>query len=430
MVAQSTPLDDPSRLPFNDYLCIDCKSFYASCEAIRHGINPLGSNIVVLSREESNGGLVLASSPYAKKTYGVKLGTRRFELRNNMFIEVVEPHMDYYLNKNIQINRIFRQFTDDVNWMPYSVDESFLCVSGSHSLFGSNVQISLKIQHLVQEQTGIITTIGIGMNPLLAKLALDNAAKKQAPWIATWDYDNIQNTLWKIPKLTDFWGIGGRTAEKLERMGIHSIHDLAHYDVNVLRQRFGILGVQLFYHAWGIDYSNLEDRQSLQPTKAKGYGNSQVLMRDYMNRREVLNVLFEITEQVASRVRKHHKAATIVAISIGYTAESTTPHFSTQTHITATDSNQLLKQAVMFLFDKKYNGAPVRNVAVRCTGLVDNTGFQLDLFSNPNKQIGQAKLDHTIDKIRNRYGYTSLMPASSLLKGSTAIEREKLVGGH
>ncbi len=70
---EKTPLSDPTALPRRDFLCIDCKSFYASTEAIKRGIDPLGANMVVLSREENSGGLVLAASPYSKETYGVKL---------------------------------------------------------------------------------------------------------------------------------------------------------------------------------------------------------------------------------------------------------------------------------------------------------------------------------------------------------------------
>ena len=76
----STPFDDPSRLPERDIMCIDCKSFYASTEAIRRAEYPLAAKIAVLSRAESSGGLILAASPDTKRDYDVKLGTRRYEL--------------------------------------------------------------------------------------------------------------------------------------------------------------------------------------------------------------------------------------------------------------------------------------------------------------------------------------------------------------
>ncbi len=180
VVIMTTPLSDPYRLPVHDILCIDCKSFYASTEAIKRAEFPTSAKIAVLSREESSGGLILAASPYAKQNYGVKLGTRRYELREDMDLKLVDPHMQDYIQLNYQINKIYRQFTDDTHWFPYSIDESFLDVSGSHKLFGSNVEIARAIQDRVFEQTGIITTVGIGQNPLLAKLALDNAATDES----------------------------------------------------------------------------------------------------------------------------------------------------------------------------------------------------------------------------------------------------------
>ncbi len=175
--------------------------FFASTEAIKRGEHPLSAKIAVMSREESSGGLILAASPYTKKNFGVKLGTRRFEINDRMDIEMVEPHMADYVALNYRINRIYRQFTDDIHWFPYSIDESFIDVSHSHKLFGSNAKIAKMIQDKVFKETGIVTTIGIGQNPLLAKLALDNAAKKKEPWQAEWDYSDVPNTIWQIPDL-------------------------------------------------------------------------------------------------------------------------------------------------------------------------------------------------------------------------------------
>lgn len=116
----TSPFDDPNRLPVRDIMCIDCKSFYSSTEAIRRGEYPLASKIAVLSREESNGGLVLAASPDTKRNYCVKLGTRKYEIQNDMDIELVAPHMKKYIELNYRINEIFRKFTDDMHHYVYS----------------------------------------------------------------------------------------------------------------------------------------------------------------------------------------------------------------------------------------------------------------------------------------------------------------------
>lgn len=429
MVApMSTPLDDPQRLPIHDIMCIDCKSFYASTEAIRRGEFPLAAKVAVLSNEESSGGLVLAASPNTKRDYHVKLGTRRFEIDDQMDIELVEPRMADYIKLNYKINRVYRSFTDDNHWYPYSVDESFIDVTRSHSLFGSNEEIAAKIQEEVFQKYGIITTVGIGQNPLQAKLALDNDAKYQEPWRESWTYEDVPETIWQINNLTDFWSIGDKTAAKLEAIGIHSIYDLAHADRGKLHARFGVLGDALFFHAWGIDYSDLTKRYLPRPEN-KGYGNSQVLMRDYVTKRDIEVVLSEIADQVATRLRKHHVQGEVVSVGIGY-ADAEERGFGAQMHIDATSRSDDIISAARRLFENKWNGQPVRNVSVRVNRVSKAAGFQLNLFDPPEKQTADLALDQVVDKIRSKYGYKSLVRGYSKEAGGTAIDRAGLVGGH
>ncbi|KZU07490.1 ImpB/MucB/SamB family protein [Lactiplantibacillus plantarum] len=245
----TTPFDDPNRLPVRDIMCIDCKSFFASTEAIRRGEYPLAAKIAVLSREEFNGGLILAASPDTKRDYGVKLGTRKYEIRPEMDIELASPHMGDYIRLNYRISQIVQQFTDEQHCFIYSVDEMFADITHSHALYGSNDEIAARLQDKVFQETGIVTTVGMGPNPLMAKLALDNAAKVQAPWRAYWGYDDVPETLWKIDNLTNFWSIGAKTDAKLEKMGIHSIYDLAHADRQQIKRKFGVLGDALYFHS-------------------------------------------------------------------------------------------------------------------------------------------------------------------------------------
>jgi DNA polymerase V len=431
VIIVTTPLDDKKALPIHDIMCIDCKSFFASTEAIKRGEHPLSAKIAVMSREESAGGLILAASPFSKQHYGVKLGTRRFEMNDQMGLEMVEPHMADYIALNYKINFIYRQFTDDQHWFPYSIDESFIDVSHSHKLFGSNVEIAHQIQKRVFNKTGIITTIGIGQNPLLAKLALDNAAKKQEPWIAQWTYDDVPTTIWQIRNLADMWGIGDRTAAHLNRIGIYTIKGLAFADLNKLKQTFGILGEQLYYHAWGIDYSNISNRY-LPRSDSKGYGNSQILMRDYTDFSELNTVLGEIADQVATRLRKNNVVAQVVTIFVGMatTDHQGRTHFSAQTLIEATDLTHSIANAVHYLLKSKWDGSAVRSVGVRCSRLSPKHDTQFNLFEDPIRTLNHEKLEQIIDEIRKRYGYKALIRASSKTRGGTAIQRANLVGGH
>lgn len=182
---------DYSYQPRRDILCIDVKSFFASVESVKRRIHPLESYIVVMSNPDLEGGLVLAASPRVKQEYGIRTGSRRFEIPKNSKIQIVEPRMALYIKVNRLIHTIFNEFVAEEDIHIYSIDESFLDVSKSHALYGSTEQIAKKIQQTIFQRLKLVTAIGIGDNPLLAKLALDNEAKNNKSQIAVWHYEDV-----------------------------------------------------------------------------------------------------------------------------------------------------------------------------------------------------------------------------------------------
>lgn len=221
------------------------------------------------------------------------------------------------MRKNMEINNIYKKYADEQNHSVYSIDESFVDVTDSLKLFGAKDARALArmIQTDVYRQTGIFTTIGIGNNPLLAKFALDLESKKNSDMKAEWRYEDVQQKLWSVENITDVWGIGRRTAIRLNRMGIFTMHDLAHANYYQLKQNFGVLGTQLYAHSWGIDRSFLGQKYKV---KFKSIGNSQVLNRDYTRRKEIEIVIKEMADQVATRLRRTGAKAEVVSLWIGF----------------------------------------------------------------------------------------------------------------
>lgn len=412
-----------------DILCLDAKSFYASVECVSRNLHPLDTMLVVMSNAENAGGLVLAASPKAKKVLGISNVSRKYDIPPCSTLMVVPPRMKYYIEKNTEINNIYRKYVSDEDLYIYSIDESFLSIRPSLELFNKDSAYNLArmIQFHVFRQTGIYVTIGIGDNMLLSKLALDNEAKRNADFIAEWRYQNVPQTIWKIENLTDMWGIGSRTEKRLHRLGIFSVYDLAHANFYELRQAFGVMGEQLYANAWGIDRSNI--RQRYQP-REKSYGNSQVLPRDYTKRQEIEIVIREIAQQVAARIRRHQCQTGCVSLYIGYSKHEEERGFSRQMKIPVTSNSKKLVAYVLELFDKHYRGQAVRNIGISYSKLTYHNGLQMNLFEKPEEQIAAQRLDLMTDRIREKYGFRSLVHASSLLEGATAIRRTSLVGGH
>ena len=426
---------EPHRLIF----MIDNKSFFASCEAIRLGLNPMETCLAVVSRQADScweSGLIMATSPLAKKKYGLHNVMRVRQLPPKWKapdLRLVEPHMNLYIRRSIQVLDIFRKYAANEDIHMYSIDEGLIDMTDSWRLFGSDpYYVARKIQKDIHDTLGLYTTCGIGENPLLAKLAMDNSAKHKKSMLAFWHYLDVPDTIWKIEKLENVWGINTRTANRLRRIGINNMYDLAHSNPYLLKKEFGVIGEQLFATSWGVDRSII--REKYHP-KSKSYGNSQVLTRDYFDQREIELVIREMGEQVAARIRAHNLRAGKVNLYIGFSLfqmSATTKRggFGAQRKITPTNVNYDLVKELIVLFRENWHGEGIRTIGISYTDLSADNSQQLNMLEDFDLQIKRYKLDHVVDKIRKEHGFTSLVKASSLLKGATAIERSNLVGGH
>ena len=369
----------------------------------------------------------------AKHLFHLKANvSRKRDLPNDPRLWVVPPRMNLYIQRNLQINQIFHQFTTEKEVWPYSIDESILDMTHTWRLFGNSVrEVARLIQKTVRQKLGLYTTVGIGDNPVQAKLALDLYAKHNHELIGEIHYETVPDKIWSITELTDVWGIGPRMAKRLNRLHIHNMYELAHTNPYLLKQQLGVIGSQLFATAWGIDRAQVTEPTTV---KAASLGNSQVLPRDYFNQAEIETVIKEIGEQVAARLRHHHKLAGCLSLSIGFSYAAAEADgrggFHQALKIKPTNDNQVLTQQLLWLFRQNWEGQAVRNISVYSSKLSANSGQQLNLFETPRNQIRHSRLNQVIDEIHRQFGFTKLVYATSLLKGGTAIKRASLVGGH
>ena len=337
----------------------------------------------------------------------------------------------------MEIQRIFQNYGSPDDIYPYSIDEGFIDLTSSLNYFmpDKNVSrkdkldaISAKIQRDIWRETGIYSTIGMSnANPLLAKLALDNEAKRTPTMRANWSYQDVERKVWNIPNMTDFWGIGKRMEKRLNSLGIYSIKELANTNPDMLKQNLGVAGLRLWFYANGVDESNVHTPYK---PKSKCLGNSQVLPRDYVEQREIEIVLREMAEQVAIRLRRAGKKATVVAIHLGYSKQENKRSINTQMKIEPTNNTDILTNYVLKLFHNKYTSGAIRNVSVSYSGFVDGSYGLISLFDDVDKEEKEERLQVAIDSVRNQFGFTSLLKANSLDKASRSIARSKLIGGH
>jgi DNA polymerase V len=409
-------------------LCIDLKSFYASVECAISGLDPFKTPLVVADKERGGGSIVLAVTPYLKQL-GVPNRLRVYELPKNIDIIYRKPRMERYLEYSTKIIEIYLQFISEDDLYVYSVDEVFLDFTEYLDYYKkSDYELAKMIMAEVYKQTKIYSTCGIGPNMLIAKLALDIESKHSPEFIAKWTYEDLPNKLWPIKPLSKMWGIGRNMERNLNALGIEKIEDLAKYDVNKLKKKFGVIGEELYYHTHGIDMSLIQEKLRLKPA-SKSYGIGQTLFEDYYEP-EIYQIIREMVDDVCRRLRVSKKKATTVHFGLGY-SKDTGGGFARQMQLPQPSSNEShIFQLCLKIMKKFYNESPIRIVRVSVTGLIDDHDYQVNIFEDIETVMKEKEVFHAVDVIKERFGKNSINRASSELKSSTIKARNEMIGGH
>ena len=405
-------------------ICIDMRSFYASCAAADAGLDVMTTPIAVIGNLEQKGSVVLAASPRMKKEFGVKTGTRLFEIPNHPSIHLIEPKMEFFVRISIEITRYLNQFVPNEAIHVYSVDECFADLGGTEKLWGPIEHTIKRIMDGMYNQFQLPSAVGMGPNMLMAKLALDLEAKKTG--FAKWTFDDVPKKLWPVTPLSNMWGIGSRIEKTLNNMGIFNVGHLANTPLATLEEKFGIMGNQLYHHAWGIDLSELG---APIVNGQISYGKGQVLFRDYRSKEEVMAVVLEMCEDVARRAREANMVGRTIHFAVGYSKDTFGGGFNRSRSIEeATNATMKIYKICESLFDEFYDRRPVRRLSISITNLESEHSIQLSLFDEGKWR--EHKLGKTMDHLRSKYGSTAILRAVSYTDAGTAITRDGLLGGH
>ena len=408
-------------------LSIDLKSFFASCECVARNLDPFTTPLVVANPSQGGGAITLAVTPCLKKL-GVPSRGRIFEIPKNIKYIIAPPRMNYYVYMSKKVISIYLDYVSYEDLHIYSIDECFLDVTHYLKLYKkTDYELAEDILNAIKKKTHLTATCGIGPNILLAKIAMDIEAKHNKNGIAKWSEEDIKNKLWKIKPLSKMWSIGPRLEKRLNSIGIHTIGDLALTNKNILKDKFGIIGIELWEHANGIDNTKISEIE--KNVSEKSYSNSQILFKDYYGN-NIKIIIEETADIVIKRLRASNKQTSIIGLSIGYSKKHGGGFYRITKLPTPTDNPNIIINTCYLLFDKYYNNLPIRRVGISLGGLTNKNIIQLDLFTNYEENIKEDKKNKVIDSITNKYGKNSLLRASSLLSDSTIRDRNRKRGGH
>lgn len=395
----------PDREKNTVYFHIDVNNAYLSWEAL-YRMQELGETEDIRELDAIIGGdiskrhgVVLAKSQSAKK-YGVRTGEPVVSaLKKCPGLRSFKPHMWYYKQRSKELMQLFQKYAPVVD--QYSIDEAFLDMSGTYTLYGDPVAFAHRLKDEIRETLDFTVNIGISSNRLLAKMASDFSKPDK---VHTLFPEEIQEKMWPLP-VEDLFYVGKSTADRLHTLGIHTIGDIAKSDLSVLKSHFKSHGEVIYNFANGIDLT-LEDRtEAVQ----KGYGNSTTIPYDIKEAEDAYHTIMGLCESVCSRMRKDDVQAAVLSVELKDSNFVVKRH--QRTLLSPTDVTDECYKTACELFDELWDGSPIRLIGVAANKVTENGMRQLNLFDMESHDK-LKNLDMALDSIREKYGSGAVMRGS------------------
>ncbi len=379
-------------------LHVDMDAFYASV-AERDDPTLKGKAVVVGAGTRG----VVLSANYLARTFGIHaampIGRAQRLAPHALFIV---PDHSRYSEISEHIMEIFCSYTPHVE--PISLDEAFLDVTGSRKLLGTGRQIATEIRARVEKDEGITCSVGIAPSKFIAKLASSRCKPNGMLEIQP---DRILTFLHPLP-VSAIWGVGPKTAEALERLGLRTVADVANTPRATLVRALGEAnGASLFELAWGRDYRDVisdepEKSISAAETFARDIDDPEIILREYLR----------LSEKASARLRERSLFAKTISIKVKF-ADFTTINRS-KTLSLATDSTHDIYEVVKVLYGAlRIDRARLRLVGVSLENLHHEASEQLILGS---RERGWREAEGAIDRAQARFGPGSVKSAR-LVKG-------------
>jgi DNA polymerase IV len=379
-------------------LHVDMDAFYASVETIKDP--SLQGKPVVVGAQGERG--VVTSASYEARSFGVTSAMPAVTARRLCPHAVFLPNdFDAYLDYSKRIRDVFLSVTPLVE--PLALDEAFLDVSGSIRLFGPPEEIGRRIQRHIG-RVGLTASVGVAPNKFVAKIA---SRRAKPGGLVVVRADEVVAWLHPLP-VTALWGVGERTGELLQRLGLKTIGDVATISPRTLERALGnALGSQLHALAHGID-----DRPVVPVEVPKSVGSETTFERDLDNTEAVLREVLRLSDRTAARARAKGLCGRTVTLKIRWSNFKTITRSRTlgEAMDTAAEIYGVARSLWQPLDSPRIR---IRLLGVSLSGLRPGPpDRQLDLFGEDRgRWAGAAR---AVDDIRARFGDSSVGPATLL----------------
>lgn len=385
----------------------DLNSFYASVE-IRNDPALAGQPVAVGGDEQARHGIVLAANQLAKR-HGIRTAEALWSARRKCpELVIVRPHFDEYARFSQAVRQIYLDYTSQIE--PMSLDEAFLDVTGSRSLFGDGETIAHTIRRRVKQELGLTVSVGVSFNKIFAKLGSDY---KKPDAVTVFSRENYRALVWPQPAANLLY-VGRATAKKLAGIGVHTIGDLAAADPAALHMLLGKMGPMLHAYANGWDRSPVAEYAARE--EAKSIGNMVTAPRDICTPRDADLVLWPLCESVAHRLRRHGLCAGSLSL---YIRDVELEVHTRQCQLVPPTwlARELMEHARALLARHYKWKLPIRTLGVSAGELIpaDAVSLQLDLDGTAEKRDKLERIERAMDGLKDRYGAAAVRRGTELI---------------
>jgi DNA polymerase-4 len=358
------------------------------------------SYAVIGGDEKARRGIVLAKSMPAKKL-GVVTGETLYSARKKCPVLKAYPmNYPFYQEMSNKLFNLIRKYSPDIEIA--SIDECYLDYTKVKNLYGEPYEFALKLKKEVNETLGFTINIGIANNKLCAKMASDFSKPNK---IHTLYMNEIEEKMWPL-KVGELFGIGKKTKEKLEKININTIYDLAHADQKKLYPYFKNQAKSMIDWANGIDNSEVIS-DIIAP---KGISNEITLDHDISDKTKLQEYLLFLSEKVGIRIRKENKYAYVVAVIIK------DKYFKRRTHQKKLDKPISLSKDIYEvskeILNEMWNEDSVRLIGIRLDKLTEKRVIQASLFDTIDNEVKDTTLEKTLDNLKDKFGVSVIKRAS------------------
>jgi len=382
-------------------LHIDMDAFFASVEQV---LDPSLKGKPLVVGGDPNGRGVVCTASYEARAFGVHSAMPLAKAKRLCPDAVfVEGHFDHYRDASEAIMSVLEGVSPKIERV--SLDEAYVDITGSLRLFGGSEAIAMKLKRDIRERTGLPASAGAAANKLVAKVASDEAKPDGFLEVPP---GGERAFLAPLP-VSRLPGVGARTHQMLDELGVHTIGQLAQIPSEALTGIFGQSGYTLRRRARGVDFSPVEEAPY-----PKSIGRETTFPEDLFDWEQIESVLYYLMERATYALREQRMETGCVTLKVRY-ADFKTVTFA-KTLPESTDLDMVVYAAVRQLLPKaKVRRARVRLVGVTLSSLIYNQ-HQLSLFTNRAHQKWRRAL-LSADRLRDRYGFDFLRSARSMRLG-------------